>query len=340
MQVNVKTVIVVVLLSALVWVFAERAVIKTAVVEVEISLFSNNPEYIVQYLNEQNEPLTPTSQRVKVQVKGPAGMIQSLKEGKLTPRIVRTDIETRGYTNLGHQDYEDFTPSVLDILDGKVTFHELDAYLEAEEAESTNLRVRVTRLLPVSLPIQVKDENNIPLPQERIETLEPEQVQAYVAGGTTNPVVVTLTAAQLQKATQEIVSVNAPIPGLSHPKEVKIKIKLVEETTIWPVEKIERVKVGILKPASMEGKYRVIPIDLDTKLELKFSSISFQGPPAAVEAYKNATWHLVLEVKEEDIDTTNPARPLRYNLPKGQQQIIIIKPVNESVRFRVEKIDE
>ena len=340
MQINVKTVIVVVLLSALVWVFAERAVVKTAVVEVEISLFSNNPEYIVEYPNpsEQGKWLTQPSQRVKVKVKGPSGMIQSLKEGKLTPRIVRTDIETRGFTDLGDKDRDFFTPSVLDLLDGKVAFQELDTYLEAEEAESTNLRIQVTRLMPVSLPIQVKHKNNI-LPRIHIETIEPDQIQAYVAGGTTNPVDVTLTEEQYKDAMKEIISVNATLPEKAYPKEVTIKIKLVEETTLWPIHQIDRPRVGICKPNSMEGKFLVKIEDLEARKE-SYSPIRFQGPPSAVDEYNNKTFHLILVVKDEDITTTNPARPLLYNLPQGESQIEIIKPVSEPVRFQLEKIGE
>jgi len=339
MQINVKTIIVVVLLSALVWVFAERAVVKTAMVEVEIALFSNNPEFIVQYLDKQGESTGEISQRVKISVKGPASLIQSLKEGKLTARMVRSDIETEKFTNLAGQEFRDFTPRVLDLLDGKVTFEDLDAYLVAEDAKPAVLPIRVTKLLPVSLDIQVVGENDIPLPRERIESIEPEQIQAYVAGGATNDAVVILNTSQQQKATQQPITVNARIPGLARPKDVEVKIKLVKETTTWPIYQIDRPRVGICKPNSMEGIYWVKPEDLEARIE-SYSPIRFQGPPAAVEEYMNEPYPLILIVKEEDITTTNPARPLLYNLPQGDQQIKIIKPVSEPVRFQLEKIGE
>ena len=335
-----KTIIVVVVLSVLVWVFAERAVVKTAVVEVEIALFSDNRAFFVQYLDEQDEPTMETSRRIKINVKGPAGLIQSLKEGKLTPRIVRTDIEARGYTNLGDQEYNDFTPPVLDLLDGKVTFEELDAYLEAEEADSAVLRIRVTRLLPVPLSIQVMDENNIPLLPERIESIEPERIEAYVAGGTTNSAVAILNTSQQQKATQQAIAVNARIPGLARPNKIEVKIKLVKETTIWPTDKIDRPRVHISKPQSMEGRYIVVPEDLDIRLE-QYVPIQIQGSSkqALKDFIENAPYHLVLEIKEEDINNATP-RALRYNLPDGDPQIQIIKPVSFPVRFHLEKISE
>jgi hypothetical protein len=342
MQVNVKTIIVVVLLSAFVWVFAERAVVKTAMVEIEIALISHNPEFVVQYLDEQGEPTAETSRRVKISVKGPAGRIQSLNEGKLTPRTVRSDIETEKFTNLAGQEFRDFTPRVLDLLDGKVTFEDQDAYLVAEDAKPAVLPIRVTKLLRVTLNIKVVDENNIPLPRERIESIEPEQIQAYVAGGTTNDAVVILNTSQQQKATQQPITVSARIPGLARLKEEnEIKIKLVKETTIRPVETIplQRIRVGIAISPKLASEYRVKIEDLEARKE-SYSPIRFQGPPLAVEEYNNATFHLILVVKEEDINTTNPARPLRYNLPDGDQQIQIIRPLNlPPVRFQLEKIN-
>jgi len=340
MQVNLKTIIVVVVLSALIWVFAERAVVKTAMVEVEIALFSNNPQFVVQYLDEQGEPTAETSRRIKINVKGPAGLIQSLKEGKLTPRIVRTDIQTQGYTNLADQEYYDFTPPVLDLLDGKVTFEELDSYLEAEDAASAVLRIRVTRLLPVPLSIQVMDQNNIPLPPERIESIQPERIQAYVAGGTTNSAVAILNTSQQQKATQQAIAVDARIPGLARPNKIEVKIKLVKETTVWPTDKIDRPRVHIRKPLSMEGKYIVIPEDLDIRLD-QYAPIQIQGPSkqALKDFIEKAPFHLVLEIREEDINNPTP-RALRYNLPEGDPHVQIIKPVSFPVRFRLEKIGE
>jgi len=339
MQINVKTIIVVVLLSALVWIFAERAVVKTAIVDVEISLFSNNAEFMVQYLDGQGEPTAEISRRVQVNVKGPASLIQALQEGKLTPRIVRSDIEAEKFTNLAGQDYRDFTPRVLDLLDGKVTFEDQDGYLVAEEVNPAVLPIRVTKLLPVSLRVQVVGENDIPLPQERIESIEPAQIQAYVAGGATNDAVAILNISQQQKATQQPVTVSARIPGLARPKDVEVKIKLMEETTIWPINQIDRLQVGICKPYSMEGEYRVIIEDLEARKD-SYSPIRFQGPLSAVDAYKNEPYPLILVVKEEDLKTTNPARPLLYNLPKGEPQFTIIDPVSEPVRFQLKKIEE
>ncbi len=339
MRINVKTFIVVVLLSALVWIFAERAVVKTAVVDVEITLFSSSPEYIVQYLNDQGEPTADASRRVKVNVKGPAGLIQSLQEGKLTLRMVRLDIGAEKFTNLAGQESRDFTPRVLDLLDGKVTFEDQDSYLVAEEAKPAVLPIRVTKLLPVTLDVRVEGENEIPLPPERIESIEPAQIQVYVAGGATNDAVAILNTSQQQKATQQPITVSARIPGLASRKEVDVKIKLAKETTIWPINKIDRPRVGICKPYSMEGKYNVIIEDLEARKD-SYSPISFQGPPAAADKYMNEPYPLLLVVKEEDLKTTNPARPLLYNLPQGEQQIKIIKPANEAVRFRLEKIGE
>lgn len=335
MQVNVKTIIVVVLLSALVWVFAERAVVKTAMVEVEIALFSNNPEFIVQYLDKQGEPTTEISQRVNINVKGPASLIQSLKEGKLTARMVRSDIETEKFTNLAGQEFRDFTPRVLDLLDGKVTFEDLDAYLVAEDAKPAVLPIRVTKLLPVSLSIQVVDENDMPLPQERIESIEPEQIQAYVAGGATNYAKVILNASQQQKATQQPITVSARIPGLARSKDVEVKIKLVKETTTWPMSEIPKPRVGICKPTSIEGKYRIIPEDLEDRLELDYKSIKFTGPETAQKTFENSKFHLILYITDEDIADMRGARKLEYNIPKGVQ---IVNPSTTSVRFRLEKI--
>lgn len=335
MQVNLKTVIVVVLLSVLVWVFAERAVVKSAMVEVEIVLYSNNPEFMVQYLDPKGEPLVESSRRVEVSVKGPAGRIQSLLEGKLTARTVRLDIETEKFTDLANREFRDFTPRILDLLDRKVTFEDMNAYLVAEDAKPAVLPIRVKKLLPVSLKVQVMDENGILLPPDRIESIEPEQIQAYVDGGITNNAEVILTSAQRDKATQQAITVPVRIPGLSRTEQNQVQIKLAKETTTQVISEITKPRVGICNPPGMEGTYRIIPEDLADRLEFDYKSIRYTGSEFAQKIFEESKYHLILYITDEDISGMGGARKLEYNIPPGVQ---IVNPSTTTVRFRLEEI--
>lgn len=335
MQIKLKTVVVVVLLSVLVWVFAERAVVKTAMVDVEIEVFSNNPEYIVQYLDKQGETIPESSQRVQINVKGPASLIQPLREGKLIPRVVRSDIETENYTNLSDQEFRDFTPRVLDVLDSKVMFEGMGAYLIAEDSKPAVLPIRVTKLIPVTLNIRVVDENGILLPPDRIESIEPKQIQAYVAGGMTNDAEVTLSSVQQAKAAQQAIAVPVRIPGLARAEQKQVAIKLMPETTTRPTSEITKPRVGICKSPGVEGKYRIIPEDLENRLELDYKTIKYTGPKSAQKIFEERKYHLILYITDEDISGMNGARKLEYNIPDGVQ---IINPSTTTVRFRLEKI--
>ncbi|MBN1844582.1 MAG: hypothetical protein JW810_02785 [Sedimentisphaerales bacterium] len=333
---RIRTAIAVVIFSALIWVFAERAVIKTAVVEVQVSLYTTRPDRLVQFLDTQGQPSDRTVQRVRIEVEGPAGRIQQINEGKLTPRIVRRDINTLGFAEFADAEYHDFTPRVLDLLTGRVVFEEANAYLVAREAKPPVLQLRIRKLTPVNLDVVVYDEYGTRrLP---IEQIEPARVRCFVANGSPPAAQVNLTAAQQRQATQKAITVKAQIPGLANPSQVEVQIKLAPEGSSWPVEEIARPRIGICKPGLLEGKYRVVPEDLDAKLEA-YAPIRFQGPPSALAEYKNASYHLLLEVKEEDLNSPSPARPLRYYLPPGESSIQIIKPVSEPVRFRLEKIE-
>jgi hypothetical protein len=149
-----------------------------------------------------------------------------------------------------------------------------------------------------------------------------------------------LNAAQQQKASSEPISVEAILPSFARSGESGVLIKLpAGGGNLLPDEVILRlrVRVNISKPPSMEGKYKVIIEDLDAKLDV-YAPISFRGSSQARAAYKGATHHLVLEVKEEDLSISGGTRPLRYYLPKGAEEIEIIQPVDEAVRFRLERI--
>ena len=67
-QAGIKTALLVVVLSCLIWVFAERAVMQTDTVTVAVELVRSRPDVFVQYLNDQGEPLTALQQNVVLTV--------------------------------------------------------------------------------------------------------------------------------------------------------------------------------------------------------------------------------------------------------------------------------
>ena len=199
---KIKTALAVIILSGLIWVFAERKVLKETSTSVEIHLDTSRPDLLVEYVvGEQTEPGTVTPQRVKLEVQGPGGRIKEIEEGKLTPRTVSLDVEKLGYTQV--EETELFTVTVLDLLKEKIGFEESDVTVTVTEAKPAVLHVKLTKLVRTPLEIKVYDEQDNELTPE---ILQPEQDWAFLPAGSTAQAKVILTASQQQQAMSELIT--------------------------------------------------------------------------------------------------------------------------------------
>jgi len=330
-----KTALAVVLLSGLIWVFAERSVTKSATVTVNIGLSQSRENLLVQWIDEQGQ--AHEFMQVKLDVEGPSGRIQDIAENELIPQISPLTIEQIGYQQTGDPE---FTREVISLLNGELTF-EGDIYLPIINAYPSQLRLRVTKLERALLNIKVYDyDSRQPL---EVEILKPENVDAFVEAGTTPEAEIFFTADQQLQASSGPIMASAEVrlPGRA-PQKFSVEVKLRAGIgSLWPEGEISRssIRVGIFWPRGLQG-YEVEFEDLEARLD-DYSPIRFQfQSQAALNAYQDQEHlHLMLEVKESDLKGQYTGRRLRYHLPEGREdEINIIDPESKSVRFRVKKI--
>jgi len=335
MRDKLRTAVGVGLLSVLIWVLAERAVIRSTAVRVQVGLEAARPDVLMQFVNEQGQAVDDPFRPVLLQVKGPQSRIRGLEEGTIVLPAVTVSAEKLGYSTTG-SNVQEFSPRVVDLLGGELRVEREGLYLRVTEATPEVMRVRATRLLRVPVEVKVFNELGRELPVERVE---PARVEAYAPEGTTGAAEVSLTPAQQRQASSGPITVKAKLPALARPREADVTVQLPVSGSPWPEEAIQHPRVGVVKPASLEGKYRVVIEDLDAKLDL-YSPLAFRGPAQERAEFRDSPYHLVLEVREEDLAAPSPARPLRYNLREGQRQIEILNPKSEAVRFRLEALPE
>ena len=338
MWVKLKTSLVVVLLSGLIWVFAERAVTKSTIVTgVKIGWSTARKDLLIQWLDDQEQDI-PTMQ-VNLEVEGPSGRIQDVIEGKLVPRLLLLDVEKLNYNESDDSATQVLTVDVVQILDEKLTFTDNDVFLPVITAQPPQLKVSVTKLTLATLNVEVLDKiTNRPL---LVEILDSKTVETYVKAGTTPEAKVLLNGNQQTLASASLIEATVEVLPYGRPQEFTELVNLAAGVSSWPEGEIARthVRVGYLMPSSMQGLWKV-NFDEEALLD-DYSPIKFQWhSTAARDEFTNPEYiHLMLEVKESDLKETNPSRRLRYHLPLGrEEEIEIIDRKQDAVSFSLEEI--
>ena len=93
MQSKLKTIVLVIILSCLIWVFAEREVTQST--EIEINLNKATQLYddlLMQFLDDRGNPTQEASRRFSLTVEGPAGGILKVQQGRFENNMA-LDIE-------------------------------------------------------------------------------------------------------------------------------------------------------------------------------------------------------------------------------------------------------
>jgi len=335
MLARIQTIIIVVILSCLIWVFAEREVTKTATVGIKIELTSPE-DILLRFLDNDDNPLEIGGQMVELTVEGPGGKIQKVRQDYLN-QITR-DIASMGIVLPEDRPEQNYDIPVANILDGQLLSKDRQDWLRVVNAKPKFLRLQLARLSRQILPVEVYYNGAI-LTQTKVA---PSEVEAFVLDGKPTEARVTLTAAQYQQAQQnETISLvaRAALPGRK-PEEFPVKFSLAADSQDRPDKSIKSPRLGIVMPYIMEGQYKVIIDDISQLGE--YDPIDCRGTPEALEAYQNSDVHLTLKIDESDIaDIAAPfSRPLCYYMPLECNAIEIMNKKQTPITFRLEKITD
>ncbi len=331
MMPKINTALLVIVLSSLIWVFAERKVIKSTDTTVKLELAQPRDDLFVTYLDEQSVP-APDAPNIKLAVEGPTGPIRDLEEGRAKPRVLPIDVTKLVDVDSAGNEPIDYTFQVAAVMEEKLMLEGRQGYLTIAETEPAELTLRIFKLQRAELDIKVYGAapSNVTLPAK---ILQPKsgKLAAYVVAGTTPPQArVALTADQLNRAQNEPIMVTANV--LPPSKLIDDQVTLtIAPTGLTVVEgEIIRPSLGIHIPISMQGRYRV-EVEEESWMS-DYAPIKFKAFPGKDREFINQGWHLTLHVGESDKTEASPSHSLRYDAPKGVE---ILNPVKEPVRFKL-----
>ncbi len=332
---------IVVFLTALIWVWADLAqdeMLPLSDVVVEIAK-SSNPALWVCFVGPQNEPALQTSVTLdSVVLKGPASRVQEVKRlknrGALDLNLFLTP-EQEGITKADTR-----TLDVLDFLKHSDELRRLG--LTVEDCEPKELTLRVQELVKKPVAVECAGlEASV-----QVKSLVPDTVEVFVpkddAG--TRKATIRLTPDEQIRAKNEAVE-KAPYlelaPGLRREISTKVKVTLAPAVNALVDERVSAV-LGVCFSLNMQGKYRVVlPEDDDPT---KRAYVMVQGTRDAIDLYAKTTPQMILYIRDEDRQSTDPwiSREVVFNFPQDSLKAGEIRPnqTPPTVRFRLEPIAE
>ena len=319
---KLKTGLMVTFLSCLIWVFAERQVTQTEIMTLPVNLDTSRPEFWVEFLDERNVPLTGTGSILRLTVQASAGRILKIEQGHFDQPVL-LDVTK---LNLPLPNPETIDPQrfqvhvVEDLLKGELRFDQL--YLKVTESEPVVLSLQVSRLHLAALQIKVQDLDGNAL---TVESMDPAQVQAYLAPAQLRETIILLTPDQIARATRNPLALACPVPNPARkdPTEnYRVNIKLAEQRIRWDSENIQNPRLGYLWPATMKENMYEVVLEDSSFLE---ESIEFRATPAAALTYRGQRYHLELEIHEEDPPNQIIPRQASYRTPENPAEIEITR---------------
>lgn len=337
MRAKLKTAVTVVVLTGLIWVFAERAKTMSADLAVEVRLGETPQDLLVRFLagtSQEEQELGPDEyMTVKLTVEGPARRIGSIKDGSYEVVGAVLDVGKLGLDAEG-----DHQVAVLhDLFNQGVQLKDAGGFLTVKRAEPAFLRVRVNKLVKKSLPVNVYDQDKTA--KLAVEQLEPVSVDAYVFGDQQPEVAVLLRPEQRLEAERKTIAATGQVALPTGLLSVAVQVKLAEASGPWERGVIQSPRLSVVMPYNQQLQYRVVIEDLDSILQA-YLPIKFRGSVEAVRAYEKSEVHLELRIKETDSAETTIERPLHYHLPEGYDDIKIIDEKTAITQSRLEKLQE
>lgn len=311
-KIKYKKIAVVIVLTLLIWVWADLALDeRLTITNVRINMSkSAEPDIWVSF---DNEPFFFIEEFV---LKGPASKISSARRAK-EERTLNFDFTfDPDQANLIIHGL--YTENTLDFLRESYQIKRLG--LMVESCEPATFTVNVEKLVQQSLPVQCLDTGGMSL---NPQSIEPSNVEIYVpeSYGREHPAVVKLNDSDINKARTSAIEkfpvIELPDGQMRQATEsVSIKMPPVDE----PLTsfKINNAKIGYCMSAITQGRYKVVQ-DI-SNLNGIIGTIEIKATPQAKEAYENMNYQVLLEIIDSDVDIEGQRREVIYNFPKRYEK--------------------
>jgi len=332
----------VLLMTCLIWVYAERRVTRsdqlTIPIRLDPLLSQEHPELYVQLLDDNKQPIAQNEVGVNLTITGPTGRIQGLNERRWTPKVPLLKL-----SQLTYPEIKDNQPAIVsvdvakDIFKEQLPLEESEMYLQVTQSDPAFIQVQITPKVQRQLPVTVSNQMG-----EKIThvTIEPAELMGWILPSEQDKVdyTVVLTPNQLLQAQEDWLSVEAVLKSVP-PQRAPVKIKVKEGSVPVGTEtrQIKTPSLGIVMPQGMIGKYKVV-LNEDSQV---LDPINCSGSVQALNSFEQSRYQLILEITAEDADNVVRDRTLRYFMPVQKDGTVykdfrILDGRTRAVKFRLE----
>ncbi len=328
MPANVKTYLTVIVLSCLIWVFAEHQVVQEITADVVVEIQSGRPDIVVDIVSISGNAVSATkSVPVSLTVSGPGGRLHAVEvslQSERFPFVLADMLPADAST--GSVELKTFH-IVNDLFRKEMNYK--DTYLRVLRSDPETVTVQVTRLAPTLAPVRVISADGLEL---RGANVDPPQVQVFAAPGATPVAEVRLNANQQLQALKEPLALTCKVEYPDPTQSYDVRVKLPEQAGTYQDADIRNPRLGYLFPPGMAGRYNVVVED-DSILK---DPIKVHGAPAAIETYRASRYHLVLEIDAQDQPGEILNRPVSYYVPPALAgELEILQTSTLVVAFRL-----
>ncbi len=325
-----KTISTVLVLSILIWVFADRAVLQSKDISFDL-LFNNTPPNIVLEFDGSGTREEMQIQTVKLSIKGASSIISRLGDDYEEKRKLEVGELGIDFTMFKEGEFRDISKEIMGLLNNRI-YKKADNnnYLQVTAAMPQETQIRVTKLTLKEIPVEVYNNKT------QLSTVNPLTVKAYT-DNTGNPsyAKIILSDKEVEMARlgpyKAIATAVIGFPGKKN-QTFDIEIKLPAQTETPGIERAVKSKplIFILMPEANANKFKVKIVD-DSLSEEARGAINFKGPEDLNQRYIDLAYHLILYIGKDDlaiakrnIDTgiLNDPVNLEYHLPAEFADII------------------
>ena len=323
---------IVVLLTVLIWVWADLAQDERLPLSNVVSLGvarSSDPTLWLSFAGEGDDTtLRPSVMINRVDLKGPARRVTDADrmrntgefDGVLFLDPAREDLVEEGTYPL----------DMLSFLRRNDTIRQLG--LTVEDCDPKTLIVHVAKLVKRSLPVQCVDENGVPVGAE----VDPATVEAFVPTEGVLVAKVRLRSSELTNARGRAIE---KIPYVEFADGQRREVASAVNVTLPAGNDMRDYQVsaavwGYCFSPNLQGKFRV---ELDSDRAL-LTNVAIKATPLAYQAYVDATYHILIYIYDNDKDASDwITRPVVFNFPKEsvRRNEIIAAQDPPPVRFRL-----
>ena len=303
---QIRKLILVVFITALIWVWADQALTRSTSAPATIAVDkSTDPQLWVTFFDMQ--PVSP----IRVRLSGAASKIDTLerrlKEGSLRLEFYLNPTEEKITAGGVHP------LKLLPLIQKNRVIADLGLQVQSIEPEAVN--VNVVQLAKQKLSVQALGDNQLPLKDAAVEPATIEMLVRQDWSGDMLKATVSLTPQEIEQARTAGIWRKPTVelaPGVVKTADTQVKITLPSTKQRLKDFVIDGANIGYTFSPNLAGKFRVELINQNQVL----GPIKIQATDEARLAYGNVPFKVILDISDDDAKASGElTRTVQFNLP-------------------------